>query len=304
MLRRDFMSTVVSGVALAGCVSASRSANSSGPLFWLATKNRSRVFLLGFGDARDQSWFTPIIERAFVESSELWLENAEYAAPDQNDASARQKTAELEKLGHESGRTFFDALDPRVRERTLAYMSETGIKRESIETLRPWRAYYILNSAFWSKRRLAYQPVHVDAVLRKLAVAAHKKIGYEMPTGESFVRFMASMSDKAQSQYIEWLLDYIEDDNKGLNDEDGSFSWTTGKPGESAVRSLERMRTNMPDLYRVMQPKRNEWWAQKIIGLLAAGDTSFVAVGQLHVMGPDGIPRQLERLGVRLQLLR
>jgi uncharacterized protein YbaP (TraB family) len=52
-----------------------------------------------------------------------------------------------------------------------------------------------------------------------------------------------------------------------------------------------------------MQPQRNLWWARKIDELLKTPGTYFVAVGQLHVMGPDGIPRQLERLGITIEPL-
>ena len=40
------------------------------------------------------------------------------------------------------------------------------------------------------------------------------------------------------------------------------------------------------------------WWAAKIGGLLAEGRSAFVGVGQLHVMGPAGIPEQLATLGL------
>lgn len=299
MISRRELLLAAAGLALTGCVTNRRLLNSQGPPFWLATRNSNRVFLFGFGDARDRSWFTPTIERAFSESSEVWLENAPYH---QQEPPSGALAAELEQLGYESGRTFFDALDPQVRERTLVYMSESGIKRESVELLRPWRAYYVLNGAYWSKKELASDPVHVEAELRELATAAGKRISYEMPTTESFVRFMAGMPDKAQSQYIEWLLDYIEEEKRGLHDQNDNFSWIQGKPGAGTLRSLERMR-KMPDLYQAMQPQRNEWWARKIIDLLETNDTYFVAVGLLHVLGPDGIPQQLERLGITLESL-
>jgi uncharacterized protein YbaP (TraB family) len=62
------------------------------------------------------------------------------------------------------------------------------------------------------------------------------------------------------------------------------------------------MRTKMPELYQVMQPQRNQWWARKINELLVTPGTYFVGIGQLHVLGPDGIPRQLERMDVAVDL--
>src|SRR5689334_22163378 len=40
----------------------------------LFTRRQARVYVLGFGDARDESWATPELRRAFQSSADLWLE--------------------------------------------------------------------------------------------------------------------------------------------------------------------------------------------------------------------------------------
>lgn len=273
---------------------------SRGPLFWLAARGKARVFLLGFGDARenDDRWFTPSIRSAFRDSTELWLEVAPPEASSSQDAASKAEAdAAYEKLSHEpSGHTFFDELDPGVRERTLAYMEELGVNKDAVEPLRPWGAYYRLNGAFWSQAKLPYEPVNVDQVMWKLATRDGKRVGYEMPSGLAFAQYMAAMPRKAQSQYIEWLLDFFDEHKKGF-DNASEFDWMTGNP-VVAERSLDRMRTRMPELYQVIQVRRNSWWAHKIGELLAKDGTYFVAIGQLHVLGPDGIPSQLKRLRI------
>src|SRR5262245_55036242 len=276
-------------------------ARSGGPPFWVARRGEARVFILGFGESRDTSWLTPTIRNAFAESSELWLETAgSNPSETQQDESAKRAAAErMEKLAHESGRTLFDALEPPVRQRTLTYLAELGINPDSVRTFRPWRAYYTIVSGFYASRKMSYDPVPVDATLERRARSEGKTIGYEYPTREAFVTFLAAMSDQAQSQYIEWLLDVLYDYKAGLNDDDETFGWIEGR--KPPMRSLDRMRTKMPDLYEVMQPQRNLWWAGKIDELLATKGTYFVAVGQLHVLGPDGIPQQLDRLRVHVE---
>ena len=259
------------------------------------------MFIFGFGESRDTSWLTPGIRKAFEQSSQLWLETAGPNSPTQpQDESARRAAAaRIEKLTHESGRTLFDALEPPVRQRTLAYLADLHIDPDSVKTLRPWRAYYTIVSAFYSNRKMPYDAVPVDGTLERVARGTGKSVGYEFPDREAFVTFMAAMSDRAQSQYLEWLLDFLDDSKAGLNDDDETFGWIEGR--NLPTRSLDRMRTRTPDLYQVMQPRRNLWWARKIDQLLEAGGTSFVAVGQLHVMGPDGIPGQLGRLRVTVE---
>jgi hypothetical protein len=142
---------------------------------------------------------------------------------------------------------------------------------------------------------LDYEPVYIDQVLWKRAAEAGKSIGYEMPTGVAFAQFMAAMPQKAQSQYIEFLLNNFDDRKKGLDGD--PFDWQAGSP-KGSMRSLDRMRKQTPDLYKIMQVQRNNWWAHKIDELLNTGETHFIAMGHMHVLGPDGIPSQLQRLQI------
>lgn len=297
MLRREFGLTL----ALLPLVARAQGSKSPsrGPLFWLIRRGKARVFLMSFADAKagDESWFTPTIRRVFQDSSELWLEVAPAEALAGRDAAAKAKgDADYQALSHEpAGRTFFDELEPRARERVQAYMSELGIKRDDVEALRPWAAYYKINGIFWSRTKLPYEPVNIDHLLWKLATDQGKSIGYEMPDGVAFARFMAAMPQKAQSQYIEFLLNFLDDHKQGL---DGTaFDWQFGSPAIS-LRNLDRMRTQLPDLYQAIQVQRNIWWAHKIDALLSGDRTSFVGMGQMHTIGPDGIPSQLRRLNI------
>ena len=271
-----------------------------GPSFWVVRRGESRVFILGFGEARDTSWLTPTIREAFEASSHVWLETRRSSDPDLDPSALRAAAERMEKLGRESGRTLFDALEPSARTRTYAYLAELGIDPDSVKTLRPWRVYYTIAGGFWRRQRLGYEPVSVEAALEAMAARSGKFLGYEFPTREAFVNLMAGMSDRAQSQYLEWLFDFFDDYKKGLYDEAEMFGWVQGN--RLPFRSLDLMRAK-PDLYQVMQPQRNLWWARKIDELLKTPGTYFVAVGQLHVMGPDGIPRQLERLGITIEAL-
>ena len=302
--RRAHLSVPLLLLALSGArmpVSAP-SATPNGPQLMLASRGDARVFIFGFGEAKDTSWLTQKIRTAFEQSSELWLETAPPNASTTQTPAERQAVAErVFRLSHETGRTLFDALEPAVRERTLAYVAELGIDVDSIRSLRPWKAYYSIVSAFWSKRKVTDHAVYVDAVLREMAGKAGMRVGYEFPTSDASLSFFASISDKAQSEYMEWLLDFLDDYKVGRNDDGETFGWISGDRGNAPTRSLNRMRTKQTALYELMQPARNAWWARKIDELLARKGTYFIGVGQLHVLGPDGIPTQLARLGVGVE---
>lgn len=271
-----------------------------GPTVWVARKGEARVYIMGFGESRDTSWLTPAVRQAFDASTSLWLEVAGPTSPAtrQDSAAERAATQRMERLGRATGRDLFEVLEPNVRKRTLDYLRELDIPPDSVRGLRPWRAYYVLIPAFYRNRKQAYDAVPVDRTLERMARDAGKTLGYEFPTREASVTSIARMSDAAQSQYLGWLLSFFDDTKGGLQDDE--FGWIERR--SYPTRSLDRMRAS-PDLYRAMQIERNSWWAKKIADLLDNNSTAFVAVGQLHVMGPDSIIRQLARLGVSVDSL-
>ena len=261
-----------------------------GPPLHVAKRGRARVYLFGFGEARDESWMTPPIRDAFESSSDLWLEVSQEPSPVPD--AARQR----EQLAHDAqGRSFFDVLDPALRVRASDYCAQLGIAPETIAPQRPWSAFYTLNGAYWSRHKPSFEPRNPDETLLKMAKSAGKPVHYEMPDQLEFARFMAAMPDAAQSQYIQFLLDFLDDRAAGRGA--GEFDWIAGDT-TGGERAVDRMRTRTPDLYQVMQVRRNAWWADTIERLLAAGDVHFIGIGQMHVLGPDGIVSQLRRRGV------
>ena len=260
-----------------------------GTALHVLTRGRAQVFIFGFGEAKDDSWATPELRRAFQASSELWLEVSHDPGSEPDAASKR------EQLTHDAdGRTFFDVLEPAVRARAKEYCAQLGISQERISPQRPWSAFYMINGAYWSQHKASFEPQNPDETLAKWAKDQGKPIRYEMPSRLDFARFMAAMPDAAQSQYVTFLFDFLDDQTAGRNQNE--FGWINGDT-TAAERAVERMRTRTPDLYRIMQVQRNAWWARTIDQLLTSGGSHFVGVGQMHALGPDGIPSQLRRIG-------
>lgn len=292
--RRDLGGLAVGLLAFAGsgCTGIGGSASAlliAGTPFWRIRRGKGEVTLLGFGDAKDLSWLTPALQRAFDESGEVWLETAPPDQSTQADFQAAQPYLTLEKG------TFLDALEPHLVLRVKARLAELEIPQERVEKLRPWYAYYQINGGWWARHPAGYTQMPVDASLISLAKEQGKPVSYEFPGFGDFAKFMAGMPAQAQSQYIEWLLDTQDARLAGEND---PFGWIEGRRPQA---SLERM-MKLPALYAEMQPKRNHWWALKIRELLDEGKRAFVAIGQIHVMGPAGIPAQLNEMGVMPEL--
>lgn len=265
-----------------------------GPKLLRVAKDSSVVTVLGFGEAKDDSWFTPTVRTAFDKSDELWLETVPPFLAKPLTAEARQR---MDDLRHSKDKTFFDWLSPEVRSQAASRVAELGIDQKDILTLRPWSAYYAIMGAYFRRHPQA-ETKYVDEFLARRAVSENKKIYFENPSSEEFTERMAQMSPQAQNQYISWLLSYLDDQDKGVNDRD-PYGWVVGR-APVMTPSLDRM-IHMPELYDVMQTSRNRWWAAKIVELLNQGGRFFIGIGALHLMGPAGIPNQLKTLGVEFK---
>jgi uncharacterized protein YbaP (TraB family) len=264
----------------------------SGPLLWTATRGRATVYLFPFADAKDDSWFTSPVKKAFASSSELWMELGPPPPKEQLDTL-------YQELGHDPARTLFDALTPAVRARALQYMGELEISRDSIQTMRPWLAYYSFVTAFDGKyghsegfTQAAPPQLPPDWVLGGQALKDHKPVYFELMMVD-WIRKLAAMSEEIQSEYLDWLFDYFDDEKSGLNRD--RFDWMQG---HLVPRAIDRMRTRLPDLYEVMDGQRNRWWTRKIDQLLSRGGTYFVAIGQDHFADSRGIPALLREQGI------
>src|SRR5690349_6457415 len=166
MQRRDVGLGILS-IALAQRVGAVP--DERGPLLHLAMRGHARVWLLGFGDAKDDGWVMPIIRRTLQSSDDLWLEVGQEPGTEPDAASKR------EQLTHDpAGRSFFDVLEPAVRARAIDYCAQLGIARDKLAPLRPWSAFYAINGAYWSRHKPSFEPQYPDELLLKLATAAGK----------------------------------------------------------------------------------------------------------------------------------
>jgi len=296
--RREFSG----GIAALAAVSLTGSADASrgilrGPQLSQVRRGSSEVTILGFGEAKDDTWFSPYVSQAFDTCNQLWLENA---PPDLAPASDAATLARIQELSHTKSGTFFECLSPDVRSRAITRVTELGIDQKDISTLTPWRAYYVIMSAYYRRHPQA-ETKYVDEFLAKRAVSQGKKISFEFPSTAALFEFMAQMSAEAQNQYISWLLTYLDEQDSGLNDRH-PYDWANGHPPHM-TRSLKRM-IDMPPLYAALQTRRNEWWANKIIELLKNDGQHFIGIGQLHMIGPEGLPNKLTSLGVRLERVR
>jgi uncharacterized protein YbaP (TraB family) len=263
------------------------------PVLYKVQKGSAQAYILGFSDARDVSWLTPAIRAAFDESKEVWFET-----PPPNPNSPPQAPAPQAQPPQVSDRSLFSVLRPELSARLLAAAEKYGVPRERLEHVPVWRAYFILNGGYIAKTGLQNLGIenYADVVLSKMAFAAGKSVKSEFATDGDVMSHFVSMSDAESTERLEFLLDYLSDEESGrLADR---YDWVTGANNS---RTIDNMRKKFPRLYQVEHVRRNIEWARRIESLLSQGGTYFVVIGLQHTLGPDSVPNKLKELGLHLQ---
>jgi len=267
------------------------------PVLWRVEKSGATVHILGFADARDRSWLTPAIARAFQDSKEIWFEvpQRDPTAPPPEAAAPQAANTPAQPPGY-SERSLFDVLPSQLSARLLAAAQKYGVSRESLEHVRPWRAYFVVNGAYLTKNPIGAADLEnfPDIVLSDMAYRAKKIVHSEFATGAEAMAHFTGMPDSEAIERLEFLLAFYDDEAAGrLSDR---YDWIFGRSTTSAI---DRMRTRWPALYQDEQVSRNVGWARRIQGFLDKGGTYFVVIGLQHTLGPDSLIVQLRRNGLR-----
>jgi uncharacterized protein YbaP (TraB family) len=286
--------------ALGIAVLLSSAAAVAEPALWVVKGPHATVYLFGSVHvlAKDLEWRSPQIDAAINNSQELWLEIA-----DANDAKA--PTPILMELGMDSAHPLSTRLskDQVARLDTAAKAAGIPGGEGSLEPMRPWMA--ALSLSVFPLLQAGYDPASgVEMKLKPEFVGKGKPVkGFE--TAAQQFHYFADLPQKTEVEYLDTTVKEFDggvDKFKKI-----VAAWYAGD--EDALDGLfdNEWRTEFPDLYQTLVVKRNHAFADQIDKLLkgdttAKGDrSSFVAVGAGHLVGPDGVPALLTKLGYSVQ---
>ena len=164
--------------------------------------------------------------------------------------------------------------------------------------LKPFMAVSLLVFSEWS--RLGFVPNYgVDLYLITKAKAEKKQI-VEIEGVDTQIRLMDSLTNKENLMLFKGTLDALE---SGLTDEQVKglvAAWQAGDP-DAILEVARRYNEKIPGA-REFENKfiwaRHEAMIDKIEGYLnQSKERHFIAVGALHLAGPDGLVERLRRKG-------
>ena len=275
-------------VGLSTCASSPERDSQPRSSVWMISRDGNTLFLGGSVHVLRETDYplTEEFDRAFSLSTLLVLE------------------ADIEQLENESimqylmmqmrlpgNQTLRSTLDPDVYELLKAKYDEYGLQIDGVARLKPSMAVSILDVI--QIQQLGFVQQGVDMHYLEKAKSEGKALDY-LETVEAQIRLIVTMGDGYENDFVLYSLQELESTETGIDELVAEW-----KEGGSAVveASLMEMRERWPELYRTMVADRNAAWLPQIEGFLSSGQVSFVLVGLAHLHGPDGLLRQLERLG-------
>ncbi len=256
---------------------------------WSVSGERNQVYLLGSVHLLRQSDYPlpGVIDSAYADAEALVMEL------DMDDLDPFAMQATVNRLGLlPPGQSLADALGPADYAAASRAAAELDVPLDLLARSEPWLAAITIEQLVLT--RLGFNPLYgVEMTLVNKARADSKPID-GLETVDEQLGFLDGLSAEAQRDL---LLQTLAEGNEiqALMD-DMIAAWKTG--------DIEFLEANMlvelaeyPELYRTIVADRNDRWLVTLEDLLDDDDDYLVIVGALHLVGADGLPRQLAKTG-------
>ncbi|MEP9358720.1 TraB/GumN family protein [Sphingomonas sp. KR3-1] len=290
MIARRFRLLACLALLPAGPVSAQTAAPppapaeaAADPALWVVRDADTTIYLFGTIHFMrpGTAWQSPKVAAALKASETLVLEIAD---PDNQAAVAPL----VQRYGLSPDRPLSSLLTPAEQARLGQAAAAMGRSAAQLDPMRPWLAGVMLSSAVIL--RGGFDPASgIDLALRRDAIAAGKPVlGLESLADE--MRMLSNFPEEGQLGFLRKTL--ADFDVAPVELEKLVRAWRTGDAEAIDAISLAPLRAT-PRVYQAVIVERNRRWAEELRTMLAGKGHYFVAVGTMHLVGPDSVLRLL-----------
>lgn len=298
---RALLLSAAAAVTLSAPAAAQQETQSDGLPMWVIRDDDSTIYVTGTVHVLpdDIGWRSEKLDAALAEASELWLEIAEIGDP--RGLNATLLATYGDRLASD-GPSLSSRLTEEERDLLAAAIRDAETPPEiaaRIDNMKAFYAIYAIDRA----HQLGgdYRGRNgVDRVLGGLALAqGHSVKGLEtleFQIGDAF----ETPEDIQLAALRERLRSDTPEQRRLKRMSDLAYlDWARGKT--HMVEALAALMYVSPDktFIHALLRDRNENWAVKIEDMLEGKGVSFVAVGALHLVGPDSLQKRLELRGIK-----
>ena len=245
------------------------------------TKGQETLYLAGSVHVlRASDYPIPVVlEDAFKKSAGL-VEEIDLGKFDAESAQLQM----LQQGSYPPGHSLKTDLPPAVYQRVAALAAKQKVDMRMIETMRPWLASIVLLDNQLAQD--GFDPESgVDIHFADEADASGKPvIGLEQASYQ--LGLFAQFPDKAQQDLLVQSLD--ESDTLKSEMDTLIGAWHDGDT-KVLEKELGEEFGKYPEVYQAVLVQRNRAWMPQLEKFMADGKIYFVAVGALHLVGPDGL---------------
>jgi uncharacterized protein YbaP (TraB family) len=177
-----------------------------------------------------------------------------------------------------------------------------SIAFEAIAHMKAWMVAILLEGA-----ALEQQGYHTDlATETYLTAAVQGKPVLSLESAELQLSLFDSMTEKQQEQYLSENLDEIQSGEMRKKTKEMVDAWASAdeKAFDGLLAEAQQDQSTTGNFFlNMLLGKRNPAMANKIATILKQHKASFVAIGLLHLLGPDGVPQMLAKQGFEVTRL-
>jgi len=256
---------------------------------WKVAGASNSVYLLGsIHLLRSQDYPLPTVLDAAYDDAEVLIMEV-----DMDDMDPFAAQAAFTKYGVlQDHATLRDLMGPDLYQQAVTAADAIDIPLDMLNKTEPWYAAMTIEIMMLS--RIGFNPaLGIEMHMMSKATSDGKTIeGFE--TVEEQIQFLDGMSLQAQQ---EMLLSTLEESAK-LSEmmDDLIEAWRHGDVASLETGMLNELAKH-EELTRILVTDRNSRWVGQIESLLDDDDDYLIIVGALHLIGPGGVPRQLESIG-------
>ncbi len=191
-----------------------------------------------------------------------------------------------------------DLLPEETWSRLVAWGQRVSLSPGQLNRMKPWLATTTLVSVELASigvdRALGMEPWLTErAIERGMQIQ-------QLETAEEQIAMLGGLPMEAQVAFLENSILDAEEFSESVGELLGA--WRDGNLGAMAALLADAY-AEQPLLYEVMIAARNHRWMKAIGPMLASGQIHYVAVGALHLVGPDGLVALLLEAGMVVERL-
>jgi len=195
-------------------------------------------------------------------------------------------------------RTLRDLMGNELYEQAVTAADAINMPLDMLSKTEPW--YAAMTIEIMMLDRIGFDPtLGIEMYMMSKAKDDGKRIdGFE--TVEEQIQFLDGMSIQAQR---DMLMSTLTESAKLREMMDELIdAWRHGDVAYLESGMLDDLAKH-EELNKALVTDRNRRWVDRIETLLDDDDDYLIVVGALHLIGPDGVPEQLERNGYHVQQL-